>query len=123
METSLKACLSSQTPAVHGLSFFPEDAVKGLPRPYGAGSAFALAFPAATRLALRLALCSALKFSGNGHKGVWARLQTRQVFNLFSGGSDAAGADLGGVSFFFFSRSCLVVHATWSVIASEKNKN
>ena len=25
--------------------------------------------------------------------------------------------------FFFFPRSCLVVHATWSVIASEKNKN
>ena len=24
---------------------------------------------------------------------------------------------------FFFPRSCLVVHATWSVIASEKDKN
>ena len=24
---------------------------------------------------------------------------------------------------FFFPESCLVVHATWSVIASEKNKN
>ena len=24
---------------------------------------------------------------------------------------------------FFFPRSCLVVHATWSVITSEKNKN